>query len=73
MPKATGYPHTLDSLARALRGMPRDAPILVRMPDGSLRQVRNMRPLYIMADRSENPAGATLNGQQYAISFEVDD
>jgi hypothetical protein len=53
--------------------LPRDAPIFVRMPDGSLRRVRNVRPLYITADGSENPAGATLNGQQYAISFEVDD
>jgi hypothetical protein len=68
----TGYPHTLDSLARALRGMPRDAPILVRMPDGSLRRILNVRPLYITAAGTENPAGATLNGQQYAISFEVD-
>jgi hypothetical protein len=53
--------------------MPRDAPVLVRMPDGIRRQVRNVRPLYITAAGTENSAGATLNGQQYAISFEVEE
>jgi hypothetical protein len=35
--------HTLDSLAAALRGMPRHARIMVEMPDGSLRPVRMIR------------------------------
>jgi len=70
-PTATGL--TLDMLARALRGIPREAPILVRMPDGSLRHVRTVRPVYVAADGTENPRSASTSGQTYAISLEVVD
>ena len=47
--------HTLDTLAHALRGMPRDAPILVELPDGRLGRVckgynqSRIQPMWTMA------------------------
>ncbi len=37
---------TLDQLAQAMRGMPRDALIVVRTPEG-LREVRLVKPCYV--------------------------
>jgi hypothetical protein len=37
-------PFTLDKLAGALRGIPRDALMLVRLPDGTLRQIDHLKP-----------------------------
>jgi hypothetical protein len=44
---------TLDDLARSLRGMPRGAPMLVRMPDGSLRPLVSARPARLLKDGTE--------------------
>ena len=60
---------TLDGLARALRGMPRDARMMVRLPDGSLRDIAIVRPVLLGGD------GAVLSvasGQgTYTITLEV--
>ena len=59
----------LDGLARALRGMPRDAPMLVRLPDGSLRGIAVVRPVLLGGDGAERPTAA---GQgRYAITLEL--
>jgi hypothetical protein len=36
---------SLDSLAQALRGMPRDAPMLVKLPDGTLADIGMVEPI----------------------------
>jgi hypothetical protein len=41
---------TLNGLAYAMRGMPRAAPVLLLMPDGSLRGVAVVRPVLLGGD-----------------------
>lgn len=41
---------TLDGLARAVRGMPRDAPMMVRLPDGGLCDIAAVRPVLLDGD-----------------------
>ena len=44
---------TLDRLANALRGMPRDAPMVVRLPDGGLRAIALVRPVLLSGGGAE--------------------
>lgn len=55
--------HTVKSLATTLRGMPPDAPILVRVGD-ALRPVSLVRPAWV-AGGTEDSAGAS--GAEYAV------
>ena len=54
---------TLDQLAQAMRGMPRDALIMIRTPEG-LREVRLVKPCYVRDDGTPRSAAA---GARYAI------
>jgi hypothetical protein len=47
-------PFTLEKLAQALRGMARDALMLVRMPDGALRHIDMLKPEHV-AGREGDP------------------
>ena len=51
----------------------RNVPMLVRLPDGALRGARLVRPLHVLADGAEAPAGGGAAHVRYAISLEVDD
>ncbi len=59
---------TLDQLAAALRGMPRDAPMLVRLQDGAFRGIRRIRPMHVAADGNEVLQGGS-DGTLYAITL----
>jgi hypothetical protein len=59
---------TLEKLAQALRGIPRDAFMLVRMPDGTLRHIEMLRSIKIA--EGEGEAAAAREGR-YAITFEL--
>ncbi len=62
--------HTLDSLAIALRGMPRDASILIETPDG-------LRPLVLVSATHVAEADGSLQavsgGGRYAIVLHAGD
>ena len=65
---------TLHQLASALRGLPRDAPMFVRLPDGSLRHIRGVRPVFLAtAGGGEVPSDTSKSQTTYAISLEVGD
>ncbi len=49
--------HTIDTLAHALRGWPRDSPILVRLPDGTLGRVSMVEVSRVDADAREAARG----------------
>ena len=51
--------HTLDTLAHALRGMPRDAPILVELPDGRLVPVRLVRIIAVGPGATQQTTAGT--------------
>ncbi|MFL5279493.1 MAG: hypothetical protein ACJ8AW_00430 [Rhodopila sp.] len=61
---------TLEKLAQAMRGMPREAPILIRLPDGRLAEITWVKPEFIGGD------GATHSGPSgdgtYAITLVVE-
>jgi hypothetical protein len=61
-------PFTLEKLAQALCGIPRDAFMLVRMPDGSLRHIDMLRPIKV-ADSEGHPE--VVREGRYAITFEL--
>ena len=61
---------TLDGLANALRGMPRSAPVLVRLSSGELRPVALVRPIYILTSGTEALSAGSAQGQ-YVITLEV--
>jgi hypothetical protein len=60
---------TLDGLANALRGMPRDAPMMVRLPDGSLREIVMVRPVLTGGDGAELAVASSL--ARYTITLEL--
>ena len=60
---------TLDELARALRGMPRDARMIVRLPDGTLRDIALVRPVLLGGDGAVLSA-ASSHGE-YAITWDL--
>ncbi len=51
-------PFTLDKLANALRGIPRDAVMLVRLPDGTLRQIDHLEGAKVAAGGGGGGRGA---------------
>jgi len=59
---------TLHKLASALRGIPRDAPMLVRLPDGSLHHIDHLQPATV-ADQNVRPAVAKVG--RYAVMLVV--
>jgi len=59
----TGF--TLDQMAAALRGMPRDAPILLQLPDGRLGEIEGVRPTHVSA--RDGGLEAEAHGAVYAI------
>jgi hypothetical protein len=61
---------TLHGLANALRGMPRGAPILLWMPDGSLRGVAVVRP--VLLGGGGEALGKQARAGVYAIILEPD-
>jgi len=63
-------PFTLEKLAQALRGIPRDAFMLMRLPDGTLRHIEMLRPVMV-ADSEGHPA--VVRERRYAITFELSD
>ena len=67
-------PMTLDDLAGALRGMPRDAVMMVRQPDGTLAHIRFVRQKFLAADGRELPTSVSMSVvARYAIVLEVGD
>ena len=50
---------TLDKLANAVRGMPRDAKIMVEAVDGTLLPVTAVRPVGSLVGQPGNVTGAT--------------
>ena len=65
--------HTLSSLAIALRGMPRQAAILVKLPDGRLLPCITVTGALVARrdDGIEATPGAG-GGAEYAIVFEIE-
>jgi hypothetical protein len=59
---------TLDQLAQAMRGMPRNALIMIRTPEG-LRRLVWVKAMHVGSDGSEGRPGS---GGQYAIILEHD-
>ncbi len=60
---------TLDGLARALRGMPRDARMMVRLPDGSFRDIAIVRPVLLGGDGAVLSVASSQS--TYTITLEV--
>ena len=58
---------TLDQLARALRGMPRSAPMLVATTEG-LRPIVGVRPGWL---RNDGSAGAADGSAVYSITLKL--
>lgn len=61
---------TLDQLARALRGMPRDAPMMVRLPDGGLRAIALVRPVLLSGGGAEMSVASSQG--RYTITLELE-
>jgi hypothetical protein len=59
-----GVPMTLDELAAALRGIPRDASMFIQGPDGRLRPLVSVRGMHT----AERPMPA---GVKYAVVLVV--
>jgi hypothetical protein len=64
-------PHTLHTLAAALRGMPRDAPILVETQEG-LRRVSLVSATYVREQDGGLESGSKGEGGQYAIVLHLE-
>ena len=63
---------TLDELAHAMRGMPREGLILVRLPDGRLAQLDHVTAAYGARDGGGRVIGQrTGSGGRYAIVLVV--
>src|SRR3954471_17460024 len=58
---------TLAKLAEALRGMPRDARMLIRLPDGRLVEIDHATAAYVTGDNATLPGGASAHGTRYGI------
>jgi hypothetical protein len=64
-------PMTLHRLALALRGMPHAAPILIRLPDGTLRAIAMVGVTHLDPDRVELLPGTYTGDGEYAITLEL--
>ena len=58
---------TLAKLAEALRGMPRDARMLIRFPDGRLVEIDHVTAAHVSDDNTALPGGASASGTRYGI------
>jgi hypothetical protein len=59
---------TLDTLAQALRGMPRDARMLIQLPDGALAEIDHVRPGHVgMRDDGTLETRQSTQGAHYGI------
>ena len=58
---------TIAKLAEALRGMPREARMLIRLPDGQLVEIDHVRPAHLSDDNAALPSGASPQGARYGI------
>ena len=58
---------TLAKLAEALRGMPRDARMLIRLPDGRLVEIDHVTAAYVTGDNAMLSGGASAHGTRYGI------
>ena len=54
---------TLDKLAHAKRGMPRDARIMIQLPGGKLVELALVRPMYTRADSNDETVPAAPGGR----------
>jgi hypothetical protein len=54
---------TLDKLAHAMRGMPRDARIMIQLPGGKLVELALVRPMYTRADSNDETVPAAPGGR----------
>jgi len=50
---------TLAKLAEALRGMPREARMLIRLPDGRLVEIDHVTAAHVTNDNAALPGGAS--------------
>ena len=60
-------PFTLDKLAKAMRGVPRDARILVQLPSGELVNIEAVAPTHLHDER------AALGASSYGIVLVIED
>ena len=58
---------TLAKLAEALRGMPREARMLIRLPDGQLVEIDHVTAVHLTDDNAALPGGASAQGARYGI------
>ena len=58
---------TLAKLAQALRGMPREARMLIRLPDGQLVEIDHVTAAHLTDDNAALPGGASAQGARYGI------
>ena len=58
---------TIAKLAEALRGMPREARMLIRLPDQRLVEIDHVRPAQLSDHNAALPSGASSRGARYGI------
>ena len=58
---------TIAKLAEALRGMPREARMLIRLPDGRLVEIDHVTAAHLTDDNAALPGGASAQGARYGI------
>jgi hypothetical protein len=58
---------TLDQLAQALRGMPRNAPVLLELPDGRLVEIASVRPQHVLVREGAIEGSTSAHGATYGI------
>jgi len=58
---------TLAKLAEVLRGMPRDARMLIRLHDGQLVEIYHMSAAPVTEGNAALPGGASAHGTRYGI------
>lgn len=58
---------TIAKLAEALRRMPRDARMLIRLPSGRLVEIDHVRPAHLIDDNAALSGGANTSGARYGI------
>lgn len=58
---------TLDEMAAAMRGVPRDARIMIRLPDGQLVDIDHIKAAHVPDGGTARAAGASTTGTRYGI------
>jgi hypothetical protein len=58
---------TLAKLAEALRGIPRDARMLIRLPDGRLVEIDHVTAAHVTDDGTALVSGASARSTRYGI------